>query len=407
MSTVAERRKILQQSFQVKQDRKPQRPSVVAIGTKAERTKSLEEAFQRDKAKQKRLSVIAISTKVDERKAFFAEEAFRQLQEEGDIEISRSLVDDRANRLEEEAKKNALKDKEVEEATKRTELSKLSPAKGVLQENHEQADAVTGESSSGAIACGIGKEKTEYSSNSGHGNTSSSVNKGAVPRDKKNLDVVSEDPGHDEGSSDAPSLHREAGSKTASEGEEGGEKRLNEFHAPESSTDVNKEKEKVESENGNDKAKQPPKAKKETPCLFSSSSVFAQLPEQRDFFIPRVCACPKCTPDDLDPNEADPCSLVILLRPWQVQFLASEGITTAQELVAAKDENEKRWHNLSRALKRWKADEEGKDVTTKACAIALHIWARTAHCMLKKKAKALRIWAKAAMTMRKQKEGAE
>ena len=126
------------------------------------------------------------------------------------------------------------------------------------------------------------------------------------------------------------------------------------------------------------------------PCLFSSP-VFAQQRDQMEFFLPAACSCPKCRAElaaaaaadggDDDAAAADPTSLKTILRPWQVEFLASEGITTAQALVNVEKDVERR-QKLCKQMKRWRKERD-LPAKTISCLMACRIWAKTSEEALK------------------------
>ena len=126
------------------------------------------------------------------------------------------------------------------------------------------------------------------------------------------------------------------------------------------------------------------------PCLFSSP-VFAQQRDQMEFFLPAACSCPKCraelaaataAADGGDEDAAaDPTSLKTILRPWQVDFLASEGITTAQALVNVEKDAESR-QKLCKQMKRWRKERD-LPAKTISCLMACRIWAKTSEEALK------------------------
>lgn len=127
------------------------------------------------------------------------------------------------------------------------------------------------------------------------------------------------------------------------------------------------------------------------PCLFSSP-VFAQQRDQMEFFLPAACSCPKCraelaaasAADDGDTaDRADPTALKTILRPWQVEFLASEGITTAQALVNVEKDAESR-QKLCKQMKRWRKERD-LPAKTISCLMACRIWAKTSEEALKNK----------------------
>ena len=118
------------------------------------------------------------------------------------------------------------------------------------------------------------------------------------------------------------------------------------------------------------------------PCLFSSP-VFADQRDQMEFFLPAACSCAKCREEC--PADTDPTSLQTILRPWQVEFLESEGITTAQQLVDAEKGEER--HHMCKRMKRWRRKKE-LPVKSISCLMACRIWAKTAEEALKNAAAA-------------------
>ena len=138
------------------------------------------------------------------------------------------------------------------------------------------------------------------------------------------------------------------------------------------------------------------------PCLFSSP-VFAQQRDQMEFFLPAACSCPKCRAElaaaaaaaeenggaggggggdgDTAAERADPTSLKTILRPWQVEFLTSQGITTAQALVNIEKDAESR-QKLCKQMKRWRKERD-LPAKTISCLMACRIWAKTSEEALK------------------------
>ena len=133
------------------------------------------------------------------------------------------------------------------------------------------------------------------------------------------------------------------------------------------------------------------------PCLFSSP-VFAQQRDQMEFFLPAACSCPKCRAElaeaataaaengdggngNTAAERADPTSLKTILRPWQVEFLTSQGITTAQALVNVEKDAESR-QKLCKQMKRWRKERD-LPAKTISCLMACRIWAKTSEEALK------------------------
>ena len=109
-----------------------------------------------------------------------------------------------------------------------------------------------------------------------------------------------------------------------------------------------------------------------------SKSLFSGNAEHMDFFLPKLGLACHCGAADSDKNRItgnnDPLSLQNILRPWQVEFLKSQRITTGDKFLRYYKRNSK---VLGMALKRWRSGKNMKPVRTKSCFIALYIWART------------------------------
>lgn len=118
-------------------------------------------------------------------------------------------------------------------------------------------------------------------------------------------------------------------------------------------------------------------AGKELPCLWSSP-FFAEQREQTEFFLPKACACKKCREES---TADDPNQLATLFRPWQEEFLRSEGIASTEQLVQAKMEG-KEWKGMSKTMKAWRK-ERGLPAKKIGCLLALHIWSKTAEQLLR------------------------
>jgi len=117
-----------------------------------------------------------------------------------------------------------------------------------------------------------------------------------------------------------------------------------------------------------------------TDCTCFSSS-FSGNAHHIDFFLPllgKACKCNK----NIETNKinSDPTDLKNILRPWQVEFLSSVGITTARQLLNARRTESR---NLAKALITWRKLKKMKPVKLKSCFVALHIWARTTKITLR------------------------
>jgi hypothetical protein len=112
-----------------------------------------------------------------------------------------------------------------------------------------------------------------------------------------------------------------------------------------------------------------------------SSSFFAQA-EYVEFYLPQItveCTCGKLPPRPVE-EELDPCALTSILRPWQTEFLAHEGITDSVGFVHACGN---RGDALAAALRRWRRQKGLRKIRTKSCGVAIHIWERTCRKVLR------------------------
>lgn len=106
------------------------------------------------------------------------------------------------------------------------------------------------------------------------------------------------------------------------------------------------------------------------------SNAFSGNAEHVEFYLPKLgvtCSCGKKKEVDI-PVGSDPCALTNILRGWQADFLASNGITDAVEFVHA---HKQRSGILAKEMRRWRKMKGMVSVKTKSCSIALHIWSRT------------------------------
>mmetsp|Transcript_6253 Transcript_6253/g.9550 ORF Transcript_6253/g.9550 Transcript_6253/m.9550 type:complete len:457 (+) Transcript_6253:3-1373(+) len=111
-------------------------------------------------------------------------------------------------------------------------------------------------------------------------------------------------------------------------------------------------------------------------CYCQESS-FSGNKEHIEFYLPKLgmgCSCGMCAQDNVVQEIEDPMSLENILRPWQVQFLKSQSLSTAVEYVHAFNQ---RGGILARAMRKWRKEQKMVSIKTRSCGIALHIWSRT------------------------------
>lgn len=118
-----------------------------------------------------------------------------------------------------------------------------------------------------------------------------------------------------------------------------------------------------------------------------SDSIFSGNAAHVDFFLPRLGLACKCTEPRVETieklfSEDDPSSLCHILRPWQVNFLKSMGITTVEQLILERKQYSRR---LAKAMIQWRADKKMKPAKLKSCFVALHIWTQTAKVTMRTK----------------------
>lgn len=115
-----------------------------------------------------------------------------------------------------------------------------------------------------------------------------------------------------------------------------------------------------------------------------STSMFSGNEAQIDLLLPKLgmaCTCGKSkTQEPKTFNSDDPASLTHILRPWQVEFLESVGITSAEQVTQVQKREAK---DFARKMKSWRVKRRMQTAKTRSCYIALHIWARTAKVFLK------------------------
>lgn len=135
--------------------------------------------------------------------------------------------------------------------------------------------------------------------------------------------------------------------------------------------------------NGKPPSKEKKKSKTKTSRRSGGSKPlsFKETPEDMEFYLPMVnldgtSANTENSNDNPknDTRKKDPTAIENVLRPWQVQFLESVQITSSSQLVFASKYKSK---ELAKAMVKWRTERKMKNMRSKACAVALHIWTRT------------------------------
>jgi myosin heavy subunit len=123
------------------------------------------------------------------------------------------------------------------------------------------------------------------------------------------------------------------------------------------------------------------------PVCSCSSNLFASKAEYVEFYLPQItieCVCghaPPKSPKEADQDkDLDPCALASILRPWQVEFLADQGI---YDTLSFAHMTNQRMRTMSRSLREWRRTKQLPPIKTKSCGVALHIWARTCKSVLR------------------------
>ena len=113
-----------------------------------------------------------------------------------------------------------------------------------------------------------------------------------------------------------------------------------------------------------------------------SGGPFPGKPKQVEFYLPKLSIVCTCGKRSNTPHEEadDPLSLSHILRDWQVEFLAHLDIHDAAHFVRIADGKKKR---LARMLRQYRKDHKLPSMGTKSCVVAIHIWARTCHAVIK------------------------
>jgi len=113
------------------------------------------------------------------------------------------------------------------------------------------------------------------------------------------------------------------------------------------------------------------------------NSMFSGNAAHAEFYLPKLgmaCACGKRKQETSTLDGGDPTSLSNILRPWQVEFLATLNIQNGVELVHAYNQ---RGGELSTAMRTWRKEQKLPSIKTKSCHVALHIWMRTSKAVVR------------------------
>lgn len=116
-----------------------------------------------------------------------------------------------------------------------------------------------------------------------------------------------------------------------------------------------------------------------------SSNLFAEKTEYAEFYLPQItvdCMCGRTPPKPQKGEQVteDPCALASILRPWQVEFLADQGI---QDAISFCHIVIQRKTDLSRALRQWRKEKNLPVIKTRSCGVAIYIWSRTCKSVLR------------------------
>lgn len=128
-----------------------------------------------------------------------------------------------------------------------------------------------------------------------------------------------------------------------------------------------------------------------------SGSLFSGNKEHSEFFLPKLgmaCNCGGAEKKAKSENE-DPTALKSFLRTWQVSFLRSMGIFSADDIIY---QYSKHHEEMARAMKHWRYSKRMKPARTKACLVALQIWTKTAKTVLRSNKKYARAIQRSATT---------
>ena len=115
-----------------------------------------------------------------------------------------------------------------------------------------------------------------------------------------------------------------------------------------------------------------------------STSPFSGNDAHSEFYLPKLgMACQCGSPsiiDDRDSFSQNPTALHNILRRWQCDFLASLGISTADQLLKSHRAGA---NDMARKMKRWREEHQLPLARSKECYVALMVWSRTAKVVLR------------------------
>uniref|UniRef100_A0A7S3P8Y7 Kinesin motor domain-containing protein n=1 Tax=Amphora coffeiformis TaxID=265554 RepID=A0A7S3P8Y7_9STRA len=116
-------------------------------------------------------------------------------------------------------------------------------------------------------------------------------------------------------------------------------------------------------------------------CIYELSPL-ATNSEQIEFYLPKLrvfCPCGKHSVAE-DSEKLDPTAITSILRPWQLEFLATVGITHTLHLLQGARH---RSSEIAKKMRKWRGKKKLPTFHTAPCAVAVHIWSRTCIRVLK------------------------
>jgi len=116
-------------------------------------------------------------------------------------------------------------------------------------------------------------------------------------------------------------------------------------------------------------------------CIYELSPL-ATNSEQIEFYLPKLrvfCPCGKHSVAE-DSEKLDPTAITSILRPWQLEFLATVGITHTLHLLQGARH---RSSEIAKKMRKWRRKKKLPTFHTAPCAVAVHIWSRTCIRVLK------------------------
>jgi len=117
-------------------------------------------------------------------------------------------------------------------------------------------------------------------------------------------------------------------------------------------------------------------------CTCRNSN-FSGNAEYVNFYLPKLgmaCTCGKFNEEESMVLDGDPLALKSILRSWQVEFLKTQNIHGAIDLVYAFKQRSK---ELAKAMRLWRKEKGLPAVKTKSCHAALLIWYRTCKAVVR------------------------